>query len=145
MIKSVLVVCVGNICRSPMAETLLREGLKGRNIEVSSAGIGALVGRPMDSTAQEVLRENGFELSTHKARQVDAEMLRKADLILTMEEFHSRSVESMAPEIKGRVFLIGKWVNNREVPDPYRLSKEMFKEVHILLAKCVDSWLPYIR
>ncbi len=146
MIKSILVVCEGNICRSPVAEALLAKALEGRDVQVCSAGIRALVGHGMEKTAQEVLlRENGIDFTTHKARQADAEMLRKADLILTMEEFHSRSVESIAPEVRGKVFLIGKWLSNQEVPDPYRLSKEMFQNVHILLTRCVNSWLPYIK
>ena len=146
MIKSILVVCEGNICRSPVAEALLAKALEGRDVQVGSAGIRALVGHGMAKTAQEVLlRENGIDFTTHKARQADAEMLRKADLILTMEEFHARSVESIAPEVRGKVLLIGKWLSNQEVPDPYRLSKEMFQNVQILLTRCVDSWLPYIK
>ena len=146
MIKSILVVCEGNICRSPGAEALLAKALEGRDVQVGSAGIRALGGHGLEKTAQEVLlRENGIDFTTHKARQADAEMLRKADLILTMEEFHSRSVESIAPEVRGKVFLIGKWLSNQEVPDPYRLSKEMFQNVQILLTRCVDSWPPYIK
>ncbi|MDX9738299.1 MAG: low molecular weight phosphotyrosine protein phosphatase, partial [Azonexus sp.] len=62
MFKSILVVCVGNICRSPTGEALLKSKLQGRGIEVTSAGLGALVGKPVDSTAAEVMATAGYSL-----------------------------------------------------------------------------------
>ena len=62
MFKSILVVCVGNICRSPTGEALLISKLEGRGIEVSSAGLGALVGKPVDTTAAQVMAAAGCEV-----------------------------------------------------------------------------------
>src|SRR3546814_5479400 len=94
MFKNILIVCVGNICRSPTAEALFAHRLSGQDLTISSAGIGALVGNPMDKTAHEVLQDNGLELPAHCARQVDSHMLHQADLILAMEHSHIQHIRS---------------------------------------------------
>jgi len=145
MFKSILVVCVGNICRSPTGEALLKAKLAGRGIQVSSAGLGALVGKPLDATAAEVLTTLGHSLPEHQARQLTAEMLREADLILAMEQKHLQSIHAMAPEARGKTFLFGKWSDNREVPDPYRQQRPAFEHVLKLLDESADAWLPYLK
>ncbi|MCQ4252315.1 low molecular weight protein-tyrosine-phosphatase [Stutzerimonas stutzeri] len=145
MFKNILIVCVGNICRSPAAEAMLTHRLRGQDLTISSAGIGALVGNPMDKTAHEVLQDNGLELPTHCARQVDSHMLHQADLILAMEHSHIQHIRQTAPEVHGKTFLIGKWQDELEIPDPYRQSKPAFEHVHNLLTKSVESWLPYLK
>ena len=68
MFKNILIVCVGNICRSPTAEALFAHRLSGQDLTISSAGIGALVGNPMDKTAHEVLQDNGENLANSMYR-----------------------------------------------------------------------------
>lgn len=143
MFKHVLVVCVGNICRSPMAEAMFEHRLQGTGF--SSAGIGALVGNPMDKTAQDVLASHGVNFGEHWARQVDSNMLYQADLILAMERSHIKHLRQIAPEVHGKTFLIGKWQNDVEIPDPYRQARPAFEHVYSLLTKAVDSWLPYLK
>ncbi|WP_313087518.1 low molecular weight protein-tyrosine-phosphatase [Pseudomonas sp.] len=145
MFQNILIVCVGNICRSPAAEALLSSRLQGKGLTISSAGIGALVGNPMDKTAHEVLADHGLEHMSHRARQVNSEMLHKADLILAMENSHIQHIRQIAPEVHGKTFLMGKWLDDTEVPDPYRQSKPAFEHVHSLLTQCVESWLPYLK
>lgn len=145
MFHNILIVCVGNICRSPAAEALLKHRLNGDGLSISSAGIGALVGKPMDKTAHEVLQDHGLELITHRARQVDSAMLHQADLILAMEQSHIQHIRQIAPEVHGKTFLIGKWLDYTEIPDPYRQSKPAFDHVHSLLTQSVESWLPYLK
>lgn len=145
MFQNILIVCVGNICRSPAAEALLLHRLQGKGLTISSAGIGALVGNPMDKTAHEVLTEHGLEHRAHRARQVDSEMLHRADLILTMEQSHIQHLRQMAPEVHGKTFLIGKWLDDIQIPDPFRQSKPAFEHVHSLLTQSVESWLPYLK
>ncbi len=145
MFNNILIVCVGNICRSPMAEALLGHRLQGKGLTIHSAGIGALVGNPMDKTAHEVLQDNGLEHSAHRARQVESDMLHQADLILAMENSHIQHIRQIAPEVHGKTFLIGKWQQDLEIPDPYRQSKPAFEHVYSLLTQSVESWLPYLK
>ena len=140
MFNKILVVCVGNICRSPTVEALLKSRLAHRGIDVSSAGTHALVDKPMDSTALEVLREHGVDHPDHKGRQLTREMLQQADIVLTMEKRHVESIARMAPEVRGKTFLLGKWQNNQEIPDPYRQQKVAFEHVYQLMTQGVDSW-----
>lgn len=143
MFQRILVVCVGNICRSPTAEIMLRRHLPAAT--VSSAGLHALVGRPMDDTARAVLETHGLDGSAHIARQLDADMLRDADLILAMEPAHVDAITRQAPQARGRTFLLGKWQNDCRVPDPYRQQRPAFEHVHELIAVAVRSWVPYLK
>ncbi|MGE8152636.1 low molecular weight protein-tyrosine-phosphatase [Pseudomonas vancouverensis] len=140
MFNKILVVCIGNICRSPTVEALLKSKVAARGIDVSSAGLGALVDKPMDSIALEVLREHGGDHPDHKARQLTREMLQQADVVLTMEQRHIDAIARMAPEVRGKTFLLGKWQNNQEIPDPYRQQKVAFEHVYQLMTQGVDSW-----
>ncbi|MFQ7901848.1 low molecular weight protein-tyrosine-phosphatase [Pseudomonas phenolilytica] len=145
MFENILIVCVGNICRSPTAQALLTHRLSGQSLTIGSAGIGALVGNPMDKTAHDVLQEHGLDFTAHRARQVDSHMLHEADLILAMEHSHIQHIRQIAPEVHGKTFLIGKWQDELEIPDPYRQSRPAFEHVHTLLTQAVESWLPYLK
>ena len=145
MFNSILVVCVGNICRSPTGEALLKKRLEGRNIQVSSAGLGALTGKPVDPIAAQLMAAAGYTLPDHQARQLSPEMLRNADLILTMELKHIQSIHSLAPETRGKTFLFGKWSNNREIPDPYRQQLPAFEHVFKIMDEAAGAWLPYLQ
>ena len=145
MFQNILIVCVGNICRSPAAEALLAHKLENKRLTISSAGIGALVGNPMDKNAHEVLQDHGLAHTAHRARQVDSDMLHRADLILAMEQSHIQHIRQIAPEVHGKTFLMGKWLDDMEIPDPFRQSKPAFEHVHSLLTQSVESWLPYLK
>lgn len=145
MFKSILVVCVGNICRSPTGEALLKQKLAGKDITISSAGLGALVGKPVDPTAAEFLDLAGCPLPDHQARQLTPKMLREADLILAMEQRHLQSIHSLAPEARGKTFLFAKWSDGRDVPDPYRQQRPAFEHVFKILDKAATAWLPYLK
>jgi protein-tyrosine phosphatase len=142
--KRILIVCIGNICRSPTAEFLFRDKLKHRDIHISSAGLKALVGRPMDDNAMQILKERGIDAAEHRARQLDPSMLREADLVLAMERNHVAAVSRLAPEASGKLFLLDKWHEASDVPDPFRQSREAFEHVHAMIERGVDSWLRYL-
>ena len=98
MIDRILVVCIGNICRSPMAEGLLRLRLAGRTgVTVGSAGIAARVGEPADPMAQGLMRERGIDIAGHRARQLTPELAGAHDLVLVMEQEHERALLEIAP------------------------------------------------
>jgi protein-tyrosine phosphatase len=142
--KKILTLCVGNICRSPTAEYLLRQRLAGRDIQVASAGLRALAGHPVEGCAMAILKERGIDASAHRARQIDAVMLREADLVLGMERRHLAAAARLAPEASGKLFLLGKWNDFDGVPDPYRQSRQVFESVYGLIERGVDSWLRYL-
>lgn len=128
--NSVLMVCVGNICRSPMAMAIWADRLgkrTGGRVVVESAGISALVGNPADPLALTLMAERGLDLTGHRARQLTAELARGAELILVMEEGHRKAVEQMIPMARGRVHRLGRW-GNFDIPDPYRRPRAAFEE-----------------
>lgn len=146
MFERILTVCVGNVCRSPTAEYLLRHRLgEARAAHISSAGLGALVDRPMDEKALTLLSEHGVPSGEqHRARQADISILRTSDLILVMEKAHAARISQMAPEVSGKVFLLDKWLDSSDIPDPYRQQRPAFEHVYTLIDRGVSSWLRYL-
>ncbi len=102
----VLVVCTGNVCRSPMAEHLLRTALPG--LDVSSAGTGALVGEPMQPFALSALAARGIDGSAFRARQLGGEQIEVADLVLTATRRHRADVVTLSPRAAARTFTVGE-------------------------------------
>lgn len=144
MFKNLLLVCIGNICRSPTAEILLRHHLQGRDgVQVASAGLHALVGHPVDVTAGQLLRERGHDPASHRARQVTSSMLVAADLILVMERVHLARIAREVPQVSGKAFLLGHW-DKLEVPDPYRQGRVAFERVYGLTEQGVSRWANHI-
>ena len=143
MFSNILIVCVGNICRSPTAEYLLKKQLeaKGRNINIASAGISALVGKSAEKTATAMAAEIGVDLTPHKAQQLTAELVHQYDLVLVMEEGHIKAVEGIAPTARGKVHLLGRWHQNIEIPDPYRNGDAAFKHALSLIRLTVQDWV----
>ncbi|WP_278186981.1 protein tyrosine phosphatase [Enterobacter cloacae] len=138
MFSTILVVCTGNVCRSPIGERLLRQYLPDRRI--TSAGIFGLEGRPADDYAQEVARRHGISLDGHVARKLTRGLMQESDLILVMEPEHLRFISAMAPEIRGKSLLFGQWLEPQDIPDPYRKSREAFEYVFGLLGKASQEW-----
>ncbi|WP_308280936.1 protein tyrosine phosphatase [Enterobacter sp. HG048] len=138
MFQSILVICTANICRSPMGERLLRQQLPGK--QVTSAGILGLEGQPADAAAQVVARRHGVSLEGHVARKVTRSLLQQSDLILVMEPEHLRFIATMAPENRGKSLLFGQWLESRDIPDPYRKSREVYEYVFKQLGKASQEW-----
>ena len=139
--NNILVVCVGNICRSPMAEYLLRQTTEenGLDVVVSSAGLGALVGHSADDKAIAVMLEKGVDISAHRARQLSDELVRQNELILVMESWQQKEIEGLYPFSRGRVHLLGKW-SDVEIEDPYKKAQEAFVEALVKIDKECDQW-----
>ncbi|GAA3899645.1 protein tyrosine phosphatase [Halomonas cibimaris] len=141
MFQHILIVCTGNICRSPVAAALLARALPERRVE--SAGLGAVVGHGVEPTARRLGEADGLDLADHQARQLTAGMLHAADLVLVMSEGQRRAAGELAPEALGKTMRLGRWLENgqgRDIPDPYRKSPEAFEHVHQLLKDATHSW-----
>ncbi|MDQ7003169.1 MAG: low molecular weight protein-tyrosine-phosphatase [Ghiorsea sp.] len=146
MFSSVLVVCVGNICRSPMGEALFRALCKknGKEIIFGSAGVSALVGFAADDKAQALMFEKDIDISTHCAVQLTRDVSLGFDLILVMEKGHIRVVEQMLPESRGKVHLLGKWNQDEEIADPYKKNEAHFLASFSAIERGVKSWMEYL-
>lgn len=131
---------MGNICRSPTAELLLRNALATSPITVASAGLAARVGEGMEPAAREILEDRGHSAQAFKARQLTPDIVNESDLILVMEKEHVKQVLKIASHARGKVFLLGKWQSEREIQDPYRQGKAAFIHAHALIEDAVGSW-----
>lgn len=139
MFQRILVVCIGNICRSPVAEAMLRKALPNKH--VSSAGLGALVGQGVEPTARELAEADGLDVASHSARQINRDILASADLVLVMSHGQRRAIGDIAPEAMGKTMTLGKWLpGDPDIPDPYRKSREAFEHVHGLLKEATQAW-----
>lgn len=138
MFEKILIVCVGNICRSPSGEYRLKTLLPNKTI--ASAGVGALVGKPADQMATEVALENNISLAGHLGQQVSSELCREYDLVLVMEQGHIEAVTSIAPEARGKTMLLSHWTDKSDIPDPYRQSKEAFVHAYKLIDEACQAW-----
>ena len=141
MIRHILIVCVGNICRSPMAEALLRNALRGKEeFSVESAGLSALVDEPASEHAVALMSERGIDISSHRARQLQPELVNKADLILVMESGHKKAIETADVTVRGKVFRLGE-TSDRDIVDPYRRSRAVFEDVLEDIDEGIADWV----
>lgn len=142
MFNNILIVCVGNICRSPTGERALKRILPAKNI--TSAGIAAeksrLIGKGADDMALQIASRYELDLNGHQSQQLTTELCRSSDLILAMEKKHIDAISQIAPEARGKTMLFGQWLGGIEIPDPYRQSQEAFEHVYQLIDKAASEW-----
>ena len=153
----VLFVCTANVCRSPLAEAMLRQRLRvmglGRRVQVRSAGtrVGQ-PGRPPDPRVRKLAQEAGFTLGRIRARQVTARMLRDHDFVLAMEVAHLEELAALAladPD-RGKAQLLGHYRapgrgGDAAIPDPYFSDMQGFNEVFALIDEALDGLIVQLR
>src|SRR5467141_1696670 len=142
--KRILLVCTGNICRSPLAAALLERALNERGLDaiaVSSAGTGAWDGAPASEGAYLVGLERGLDLSGHRAQLLTREMVDEADLILTMARHHRARVDELGGE--GHVFVLGEYAgregDSAEISDPFGGDLEVYRDTCVELEALIDT------
>lgn len=138
MFQNILVVCMGNICRSPTAERILQKKLP--NHRISSAGINALAGKDADFQAIKTALKHGVIVAGHTARQLTPQMCDEADLILVMEPTHIDMVADIQPSARSKAFLLAQWLPKKNIPDPFKQSSEMFEAVFLQIEQAADTW-----
>ena len=145
---NILTVCTGNICRSPMAEGILKKAFENnQRAKISSAGTHALTGNPASEFAVISAKENGIDISGHTARGLNVEIIKGNGIILCMETSHIEYVLSLAPELYKRVFNLADFSESsrriKEIPDPYGCSlreyRECFKEIETCITNFIES------
>lgn len=134
---SVLFVCTGNTCRSPMAEALCREIIKVRSrpnlhYRVRSAGTCAVEGTGADPLALEVMHEIHLDLSDHQTQTLNPRMLDTADWIFTMTRAHRESILELMPECRDRIRLLSD--RGEDIPDPASTSVDHYRYIRARLA-----------
>ncbi|HMO07813.1 MAG TPA: low molecular weight phosphotyrosine protein phosphatase [Paracoccaceae bacterium] len=138
MFGSVLVVCIGNICRSPTGERALAARLPG--LRIGSAGPGALVGFPADDDTAAAAAAAGLSLDGHSARQFTAALGGDYDLILAMEPRHRSEIMRIAPHLSGRTMLFDQWTGAQGIADPYRRPAAAHQAAVEAILKGADAW-----
>ncbi|BBT17766.1 low molecular weight protein-tyrosine-phosphatase [Metapseudomonas otitidis] len=148
----VLFVCLGNICRSPTAEGVLRGKLEqaglAERVEVDSAGTaGWHIGKAPDPRTCQAAAKRGYDLSALRARQVSAEDFQRFDLVLAMDHSNLRDLKALhagrgnAPDL----FLRRYGLATEEVPDPYYGGEDGFETVLDLVEQACDGLIAEIR
>lgn len=139
MIRSILVVCVGNLCRSPIAEGLLQQAVP--MMKVTSAGIHARAGAPPDPHAVAVARSHNIDISRHRAQIVSSALCFNHDLVLVMDTVLKRYVLSRYPQLRGRVHTLAR----EGIADPYQQPYDAFVACYARIAGAVDEWQPRLH
>ncbi len=149
--KTILFVCTGNICRSPLAEYIFRQLTKGReDLMAASAGLGAIIGRPMSDASERILRQRGMEPGKFRSRPVTEEMVQEASLIFAMTQEHLDDLADNFPAAADKSFLLREFdptvdEGHREIDDPFGGSFEEYEKTAREIEAAMPSVLRFIE
>jgi protein-tyrosine phosphatase len=144
-VERVLVVCHGNICRSPFAEAALRSRLPG--VAVHSAGLAAATGDPADPVAVSVARDFGIDLRGHRARALEDRDCEWADLLFTMEARQASAIARGREDVRGKVRVLGDYRQRPPftIEDPWGQGEAAFRRAFGRILEAVDAVAPSWR
>src|SRR5688572_10669417 len=149
--KTVLFVCTGNICRSPMAEGLFRHGTKGRNeFRVLSAGVGAVDGLAPSEYAVRALRELGIDITHQRSRMLTGDLVQRADYIFGMTHSHVDAIMLLYPQAAEKTFLLREFDDTldsfeNDIPDPIGGSYDVYLNCRDQIEQGIASLMKFIE
>lgn len=147
-LKKFMFVCTGNICRSAIAEALMKKKIVENHLEdkimVCSCGLFAYNGDYPTQDAIEVMQEEyGIDLSKHRATNIQNSDVLRMDVILGMTLSHKLGILSLYPQLKEKVYTLKEYVNyqdsiNIEIPDPYGCGIRAYRDSAKVIDECID-------
>ena len=149
--KTILFICTGNVCRSPMAEALFRRAVNGRGkFRVLSAGLGAMDGQPPTPHSVRAMRELGVDISAQRSRMLTAELVRSADLILGMTHSHVDTVALLYPPAAEKTFLLREFdetleAYEKDISDPIGSSYPVYVECRDQIEQGIVTLLKFME
>lgn len=149
--KTVLFVCTGNVCRSPMAEGLFKQTVRGRgDYRVVSAGVGAVDGQPASDHAVRALREIGIDIRGHRSQHLTADLVNEADYIFGMTHSHVDAIMLLYPQAAEKTFLLREFDETldafeNDISDPIGGSYEVYCNCRDQIEQGIASMLKFIE
>ncbi len=149
--KHVIFVCTGNICRSPMAEGLLKHRLgEASEIKVSSAGIAAGDGMPPSTHSATVMQELGIDITDQQSNQLTPELVASADYLFVMTYGHFDAILMMYPEAADKTYLVRHFLEDetllhRDISDPIGQSVQVYRHCRDEIASAMDSIVEFLK
>lgn len=147
----IVFVCTANMCRSPMAEYLLKDSLEpGSTWRVVSAGTDAPNGMPPSYQAAEVLKEWGIEMSGHRSCSLTREIVDDASVIVVMTTSHAARIRWRFPDAEKKIrllksFLRNSYGNDTDIPDPIGLSDVVYRGIRDLMKEAMPALIDYVE
>ena len=138
IINSVLTVCVGNVCRSPVAEAFVRHFCP--QLHVASAGFNAPDGRGASSLMVEFSANDGVDIRDHRASRLSSVDADKFDLILVMEQAHLKEMAMRKPHLRARTMLMTQWVGGHDLADPIKEDAAFNKRIYDEIKQAARAW-----
>src|ERR1044071_5244275 len=149
--KTVLFICTGNVCRSPMAEGIFRHAVQGRgSYRVVSAGLGAMEGQPPSAHAVDAVKELGIDISGQRSRMLSPSLVAQADYIFGMTHSHVDTVMLFYPQAAEKTFLLREFDDTldpfeKDISDPIGGSYEVYLACRDQIEQGLASVLHFVN